>query len=373
MKKIGNWNKQIALSAALCASGVVGTAQAISQGEPGEALLIPYVHYDSSDSSAVINTLIGITVPLELGESPVQHEINDKLKGESGFTTVNNEESGPCDLTDPTLDTETIHWWFFNDTGTVQHNGTLNTGCDDWAALDWRTVVEASGNSALDGMLGYMVIANHGASDGSSPEYAMYADVILIKGNWGTAAYLPAVPMTDEDDGQDYRQGIDEVQYTGGVPTSYSPLTAGMGLDDDDGSTSNDAAVFNMRYFLDPSLSGSTEMVVWLDQNCRGGADGCDRRNVTVTTLDTSRTSVAGTVDLSKMLNVVDPATLARPGNATSGYIIVSMPEASDSMAAGRGGPDHAGVAFSLIHFTASDAGSKEQIQSILAHEQGVE
>ena len=118
------------------------------------------------------------------------------------------------------------------------------------------------------------------------------------------------------------------------------------------------------RYFLDPSLNGSTELVVWLGQNCRGGADGCDRRNVPVTTFDTNRASVTGVMNLSKILNVIDPSTLARPNNALSGFVRVQMPELSDNNTPGFKGPDHAGVGLALIRF--STPGNSEQVQTIL-------
>jgi hypothetical protein len=87
-----------------------------------------------------------------------------------------------------------------------------------------------------------------------------------------------------------------------------------MGLDNDDGAA-DDTVSFDMRYFLDPSLSGATELVVWLDQNCRGGADGCDRRHVPVNTFDTDRNSLAGELNLNEMFNVIDASTRVQPAS----------------------------------------------------------
>jgi hypothetical protein len=64
------------------------------------------------------------------------------------------------------------------------------------------------------------------------------------------------------------------------------------------------------------------------------------------------------------------PSTLARPSNASSEFVRVAMPEISDSNAAGSEGPDHAGVAFSLIQF--STPGNAQQVQTALAHDRGV-
>jgi hypothetical protein len=354
----------------LCAASYAGVVQAISQAEPGEAVLIPYMLYDSSKG---INTLTGITVPSTLGTDPSQIEIGGAANGAVGFTTAGDEAAGDCSLTgapNNTSETGVISWWFFDDVGNIQHKGTLFTGCDDFVALDWGSVVNNSGIPSLNGKLGYLVLANNVATSGASPpDFAMYADTMVIRGTWQSAAFIPTLPMTDNAGNAGPRQGINEIVYAGGEPTDYAPLTSGMGLDNDDGAT-DDTVRFDMRYFLEPSLNGSTELVVWLGQNCRGGADGCDRRNVSVTTFDTNRASVAGVMDLSKIFNVINPSTLARPNNALSGFVRVQMPEVSDSNAAGSQGPDSAGVGFSLIRF--STPGNSEQVQTILAHERGV-
>jgi hypothetical protein len=362
---------KIALAVVLCLAGYAASVQAISQGEPGEALLVPYVLYDSTNQ---INTMIGITVPSTLGTDPTQIERDNTAYPWPGFTTAYDEEDSDCDLTgapDSTLATGTISWWFFNDIGTIQHEGVINTGCDDFVPIDWGAVVNASIIPALDGMLGFMLIANNAATTGTDdPEFTMYADVAVVRGNWQSAAFIPVVPMPDSPTNDGPLQGVNEIVYTGGQPSSYSPLTGGMGLDNDDG-TADDTVRFDMRYFLGVSgLNGTTEMVVWLDQNCRGGADGCDRSSVPVEVFDTDRSSVAQTMDLGKMLNVIDPSTLARPSNADEGFVRVRMPEVSDSTVAGDEGPDHAGVAFSLIRF--STPGNAQQVQTALAHERGV-
>ena len=64
--------RELMIACTLCAASYMGAVQAISQAEPGEALLIPYVLYDSSKN---INTLTGITIPSTLGNDPTQIEI----------------------------------------------------------------------------------------------------------------------------------------------------------------------------------------------------------------------------------------------------------------------------------------------------------
>jgi hypothetical protein len=362
--------KNLGMAGVICALSYAGTSQAINQGEPGEAVLVPYALYDSVNG---VNTMVGLTIPSTLGIDPNQTERGGGDFTGSGFTSAPQEGATNCDLNgapDNTGATGAIDWWFFDATGAIQAQGQMYTGCDDFVAFDWGSKVNSSGIGALDGMPGFLIFGNDSATFGSfDPYFAIYADAMIIRGTWESAAYIPTLPMANIGNSLPLRQGYTEIVYTGGQPSSYSPLTSGMGLDNDDGAA-NDTVYFDTRYFLDPILNASTEIVVWLDQNCRGGADGCDRQHVPVRTYDTDRSYLAGEFNLSKMLNVVDPSTLARPGNALSGFVRVAMPEVSDSNAAGREGPDHAGVAFSLIRF--SSPGNAQQAQTTLAHERGV-
>jgi hypothetical protein len=367
MSKTGPIALKTLLAASVLAMGYTTTAQAL---DPGEAVLVPYVVYDSAKQ---VNTLIGITIPSTLGNDPTQIEEGGAAHSGSGFTTANQEGATDCDLTgapDSTNATGSISWWFLDNLGSIQHEGIINTGCDDFVALDWGSEAGSSGISSLNGMVGFIILANNSATFGSSdPEFAMYADAAVVTGNWTSAAFIPTFPMTDSTSNSSFEQGINEIIYTGGQPTQYSPLTSGMGLDNDDG-TANDTARFDMRYYLGAALNGETKLVIWLDQNCRGGADGCDRTNVAVSVFDSNRTSVAQTLNLSRRLNVIDPSTLARPNNAEDGFIRIRLPETSDSNASSNDGPDHAGVAFSLLSF--STTGNPVQTQTALAHERGV-
>jgi hypothetical protein len=360
----------ITASVIICGLSYAGLSQAINQGEPGEAVLVPYAVYDSVNA---VNTLVGLTIPSTLGIDPNQTERGGGDFTGSGFTSAPQEGATDCDLVgapDMTGATGTIDWWFFNATGAIQAQGQLSTGCDDFVAFDWGSQVKSSGMSALDGMSGFLIFGNDSATFGTfDPYFGIYADAMIIRGNWQSAAYIPTLPMANIGNSPPLRQGYTEIVYTSGQPVMYSPLSSGMGLDNDDGAA-NDTVYFDTRYFLDPILNASTQIVVWLDQNCRGGADGCDRRHVPVRIYDTDRNWMVGEFNLSQMLNVIDPSALARPGNALSGFVRVGLPEVSDSNAMGREGPDHAGVAFSLLRF--STAGNAEQVQTTLAHERGV-
>ncbi len=69
------------------------------------------------------------------------------------------------------------------------------------------------------------------------------------------------------------------------------------------------------------------------------------------------------------MLNFIDPASLARPGNVGLGFVRLDMPEVADNNTPGFEGPDHAGVAFALITFGSPDGAM--HTQTFIGHERG--
>ena len=244
--------KTLIMASVICALSYAGTSQAISQAEPGEAVLVPYVVYDSANN---VNTLVGLTIPSTLGDDPNQTERGGGDYTGPGFTSAPQENATDCDLVgapNNTGATGTIDWWFFNATGIIQAQGQMNTGCDDFVPFDWGSAVQSSGMSALDGMSGFLVFGNDSATFGAfDPAFGIYGDAAIIRGNWESAAYIPVLPMANLGNTPPLRQGFAEIVYTGGQPTNYSPLTSGMGLDNDDGAA-NDTVFFDMRYFLDP-------------------------------------------------------------------------------------------------------------------------
>ncbi len=376
-KKIGT---AVAVTSAL---GVAGTAHSLTLGEPGEALLVPYVLCSQTDG---INTLVGITVPGSLGDDPTQIGVvlpNGALTDtNSGFATTPNSKSTLASTGQGgTLSSSTgddIHWFFFNTTSVHQLDNGVPASKNDFVPFDWCTAIATSGKTSLYDTTGYLVFSNEDARDNDSAGFAMFGDAAVVEGNWQSAAFIPVVPMADGSLTA-VAACSDEVVYAGGIPSDVNPLCAGIALDNADGSTAADNAAFNMRYFLDPALNGGTDLVVWTDRNCRSTTtDGCNRTGVSIEVYDTEETSGSDVLDLSLELNVRDAAALAwtkhvddgtwGEGLVDTGSVEIVLSEVADSTA--TAGPDTSAVAFSLIRFgTASNA---RQVQTALAQERGI-
>jgi hypothetical protein len=349
-----------------------GVAQAVTLGEPGEALLVPGVNYDSA---AGVNTMVGITVPSVLGGDPFW------FPGGAPYDTA-LVTSAPAGLVAniPAPPAEAIHWFFFDEDSTHQLDNGMPATADDFVPFDWGATVVASG-AALDGVPGYLVFANTAARAGGLPApvaplaggFAMYGDAVIIQGNWASAAYIPVVPMTDTLDATAAPVFVDNVIWLAGIPTAVSPLAAGIQLDDDDGVADN--CVIDMRYFLGPALGGGTDLVLWMDRNYGPPAFVPGYSNVAVDVFDTEEDSGSANINLSKELNWIDASTLPwtthvdADGLTDEGFVYIELPELMDDGAV-IAGPGGSCVAFSLIYF--SGGATAAQVQTALAHERGV-
>jgi hypothetical protein len=396
--------KKVSIAAAVTtALGVAGTAQALTLGEPGEALLVPYALCDTNASVGQINTLVGITVPATLGgdPTPIGRDLSEGRLG-SGYSTaphVTGYNAGngvsaaiPYGLpSDPQV--ENIHWYFFDRDSTPIIDDGLHATRNDYVPFDWcGKISELDAGNVADGVQGYLVFTND-PEVRSGAGFAMYGDAGLIQGNWESAAYIPVVPMADsEDDSLGLLACENEVMQGKSFPTDVSPLCAGTPTDNNNGI--RDEAVLNVRYFSDPALNGGTDMVLWSDSNCNGsglvvvvnpdgsltGAVACDRRTLHLEVFDTEEEHNSATVDLSHELNVLDPETIAGThhtdsgplgnGLVNQGYLQVVLPEIVDPGALNSDGPRSSVVSFALIHFgTSSNAA---QVQTALAQERGI-
>ena len=377
------------IGAMMFAFSGVQKANAIDAGDPGEALLVPYVLYSSADS---INTLVGITVPGVLGadSNPILAAAAAgglayaTAPGASGVGGVVAAGLSPV----PPGTAPAIHWFFFDDTSTHLLDNTVPATADDFVPFDWGGIVVAAGAQALcDGTTGYLVFSNVVATNGGAATFAMYGDAALVQGNWQSAAYIPVVPMADgADGGGALIATANEVTYAAGIPVNVSPLSAGIPLDDDSGVSGDIAGQhIDMRYCMDPGLNGITHLVLWTDMNCPGIPPGCcDRTAIPVEVYATDESHGSAAIDISKELNVIDAVNIpwtshtetdTNGGPLTNqGFVWFTIPE----LPAGCGncdvgvadGPDSAAVAFSLMFFGTS--ANALQVQTALAHERGL-
>jgi hypothetical protein len=364
--------KKIGVASAVAAAvGASGAAQAVILGEPGHALLVPHVLWDSKVG---VNTLIGVTVgnDRELQDS---RRTNGKGLPTPFYTWLGRGEASPgCGAKKSTSDaipsgTGTLHYYFFNNESehTVDFQGAIT--CEDFFRIDWGAEAQRRGVVAkVNGKPGYLIISDNAANTGAArSNLALYGAAYLIQGNWQSQAYIPVVPLIDAPDDL----VIDEVRYEGGRPGEVNPVTAGMPL----ASNENQTAVFSLRYFLDPALNGNTRFVIWFDRNSN------DRANVDVLVYDADEIAVSSSVPLPNELNVLDlakgdvPGTIrtaskaipdfaAEPDKAAvnTGFVVFNVPDSTSDYNRG-------GFAFSLVGVGGAN---NLQVQTELAHERGV-
>jgi hypothetical protein len=354
--------------------GASGAAQAVILGEPGHALLVPHVLWDST---ANVNTLIGVTVSddRELQDSG---RTNGKGLPTPFYTWVGRGETSPgCGAKKSTSDAipsgiGTLHYYFFNERSvhTVDFQGAIT--CEDFFRIDWGAEAQRRGvASVVNGKPGYLVISDNAANTGAArSNLALYGAAYLIQGNWQSQAYIPVVPLIDAPDAL----AIDEVRYTGGRPSNVNPVTAGMALSP---INSGFTAVFSLRYFLDPALNGSTRFVLWFPEN------SSLRDPVDILVYDADEIAVSGSVPLPNELNVLNaanvPATIRTASRAipdfagdpntaavNTGFVVFNV---TDTVSAAATPVPRAGFAFSLVGVGGAN---NVQVQTELAHERGV-
>lgn len=421
--------KKLALASAVSAGvgGFAGTADALILGEPGNAILVPYVICDTAggDINNQINTLVGLTTSankglvsgrtstdyimltdgLHTGQQVTNTDFDSAttVNGPDWFDylTSQNNTSGTAANEAYGAD-RNVHWYFFNADSQKILDGRLPGTTNDFIRFDWCGELNAdpANLTAADGVPGYLVFSTEAARTGITADFAMWAQAFQIKGNWASQAFIPSVPMADAQDGPVVPANggrvtnNDHVTYTGLFPDQVSPSITGIGLTNRDGQD-NDVALWSMRYFLDPALASANTFVLWFDRNCANpiattfGGDGCDRRTVGYESFDSEENfEQSGTIDLSKELNLIratptatvfsglthsetEAATGATVVN--TGLIFFRLPEYNAGLFGGSNADDvdiSNGVFFTLLELGAGAVA--DQTQTELAQERGI-
>jgi len=359
--------KKLVVASAIGTMGM-GAAHAVVLGEPGEALLVPYVVYDTARQ---LNTLVGITTSADVG---IQSLVRGNVPAGGAAVTPNvvptqfNAAPGGVSYTQ-------LHWFFFDNRSVHMLDNNFPVTGDDWHGFDWGSIVQAQPaavQAQLDGQLGYLVIADERARGGAGSDVSLFGDAVVIAGNWQSAAFIPVIPLADSgaaalDASGPTGTGYNDIVWgAGGIPADVSPLAAGTARDDDD-NTLGEVVRIDMRYFLDPALNGTTNLVMWNDANVVGFA------NLPIEVFDTEENNGSFQLDFSDEVNEVDASTLAwtthtsAEGYVNSGFVRIDLPETVDAGA--DDGPSTSFVAFSLIGF--GTAANALQVQTALAHERG--
>jgi hypothetical protein len=340
---LANFKKVSVAAAVAAALGASGAAQAVIQGEPGDALLIPHVQ---TNGAGKLNTMIGV-----ISASPQYVNVT-----QFPTLTAAAKTASSCN--------GKLHWYFFDSKSIEIVDDTIPVTCEDFVPIDFGTIIEKRGlPSALD-VPGYMVITDEAAGrDGGTRASGMilYGAAYYIAGNWATQAYIPVLPLVDRADGT----AGDEVEYSGSFVTEVNPVTAGMLLPNKAGQ----AAWFSLRYYLgDATLPGNTAFVLWFPDNSSLRASqsilvyDADERNVS------ARTSIPNELNIVRVSPTATGESVIRDGLAATGFVLFNVADYSTSSSVTPDG-SRAGFAFSLVGVNGSNI---EQIQTELAHERGI-
>jgi hypothetical protein len=266
---LANFKKFGVAAAVASALGAAGAAQAFSLGDPADALLIPYVFAGANAKGVVTNTLVGLVVAnpanvnlaqfADVSTNPVTLP-GPGSQGSIGHGTLT--PGSKFNSTTPWCAPGRLHWYFFNIDSQEVADGTIPVTCEDFVRIDWNYITDKSFPSAK-GVPGYMVIGDDigGSTRGGVSGLVLYGAAYQIRGNWGSQAYIPAVPLVDSVDGT----AGDEVTHSGAFVTNVNPVTAGLSLPYATNlvNPAADQSWFSLRYFLDPALNGATTFVLW--------------------------------------------------------------------------------------------------------------
>jgi hypothetical protein len=285
--------KKLGVAAAVASTlGVSGAAQAVIQGTPGDALLIPHV---VANPATGVNTLIGVTVA-----DPQFTDLTD-------FTTVT--PSSKVDPEGPSycgLKAE-LHWYFFSINSVHLADGVIPVTCEDFVRIDWNYISTTFYPDTV-GVPGYMVITDDlSAVLKTDSGLVLYGSTYLIQGNWASQAYIPVLPLLDKAEGS----LNDEVKYDGIIVGEVNPVTAGMKLADKPG----EIGWFSLRYFLDPALKGNTRFVLWYPDN------NSARNNQAIVVYDADELGRSTQTSFPNELNILCVSPTAQVGDGCTGVI----------------------------------------------------
>ena len=175
---LANFKKVGVATAVAAALGASGAAQAVMQGTPGDALLIPFV---ATSGAGKFNTMISV-----VSASPTNVNV-------SQFPTLTGPKtSASC--------AGRIHWYFFDINSVEIVDDTIGVTCDDWVGIDFGTVIADKKLPSALNVPGYMVITDASATATQASGMILYGAAYQINGNWASQAYIPVLPMIDDVD-----------------------------------------------------------------------------------------------------------------------------------------------------------------------------
>jgi len=337
--------KKFGVAAAVAAAlGASGAAQAVIQGEPGDALLIPYA---ITTGLGKINTMVGI-----ISASPDKVAV-DQFPTLTASAKYNSDGTARC--------AGKLHWYFFDINSVEIVDGTLPVTCEDFEPFDFAAITQNLPSASSKP--GYLVIADNDATPTKASGKILYAAAYQIRGNWATQAYIPVIPMIDDVD----TATRDEVLHDGAFLKDVNPVTAGMALP----VSKDQSGLFSLRYYLGANPVGSTEFVLWFPENS-------DKRKVqSILVYDGNEVAFSAQTSIPNELNILEVSPTAAgkapytgkivDGLADTGFVLFNLKDGYTSTTTPN--QSRGGFAFSLVGVAGS---TQEQIQTELAQERGV-
>ncbi len=344
---LANFKKVSVAAAVAAALGASGAAQAVIEGQPGDALLIPYV---GTTGAGRLNTMISV-----INASPATVNVN-----QFDTLTPGAKTSTSC--------AGKIHWYFFDKESKEIVDDTIPVTCEDWVGIDFGSIVEAKKLSSALNVPGYLVITDAKSSESTASGMILYGSAYQIRGNWSSQAFIPVLPMVDSGN-----LATTEVFHKGtAFLAGVNPVKAGMLLPSEN---TGDTVYFSLRYFVqsaDPA--GTTEFVLWFPDNNEA------RGSQTVLVYNADEVAISARTSIPYELNVVQVAEDAKVGGlitgvikdglADTGFVEFGVQDFDSEGSAVNGDGSRAGVAFSLIGVKGNVT---EQTQTELAQERGVQ
>ncbi len=263
--------KKLAMASgvAVALTGASLPSQAVIQGVAGEALLVPFVLFDSV---AGINTLIQVTTPGAMGFDTIPAFFT------APNTTPTNANGGL--VRDPDLGAlgeyeAGLKIFVFDSKSEPIFDTQIPTSPDALTLINWGDVVSRRFQQ-LDRQKVYMIITNDknlfdgvGVSWAEPARFAMFGNAYMI---WNSQlgpidAKIPVLAMSDGADlpGQTLPSTINNVIFNvdGLSIDAASPLTTGMRTSRDNGQA-GDYMLFDLTM---SNRFAPTLHVIWVDQN----------------------------------------------------------------------------------------------------------
>ena len=268
--------KKIGVAAAV-AGALLGSSASyatVQLSEPGDIVLVPYVVCDPAASGGQINTLIGMITfdKARLGLKDANSRYYPAPWSLATWVAGGTVPATPGSATLPIRKTgqgnydHTVHWYFYDVNSKHLLDGVIPATDNDFVRFDWCSTIKQTGQTALNGVNGYMIFTSDDVDRGVEiPTVALYGHAYQIQGNWASQAFIPVLPnpMVSIDTNGSFSQV--NVVKRDGYP-AITRLLSGSDFTHLGNNVPGQRDVY-MRYFLDPALATENRMVFWFNWN----------------------------------------------------------------------------------------------------------